>query len=165
MATEAKELTTVLEEKKLLLGLLEELLTAEQQAITNLNLDQLDQLDQQKRHLLVQMEGNSNKTRQMIRALAEQANLAPTVTLSPVIASLTPPHRDRCAELQATLLGIGKRVDLLLDFNRELLQSSLSTVNTSLDFFNRIFSRGNTYGDAGRMKTNTSGVQLVSQEA
>lgn len=165
MAADVKELLAALEEKQLLLGQLEELLTQEQQAITNLDLDALDLLDQQKRHLLVQLEANTNATRQMIRSLAEQANLAPTATLSPVIASLAAPQRDRCTELQGGLLRVGKRVDRLLDFNRELLQTSLTTVTTSLDFFNRLFTRGTTYGDAGKMTANGSGVRLVSQEA
>ena len=165
MAADVKDLLNALETKQQLLGHLEELLTREQQAITSLDLDQLDTIDQQKRQLLVQLEENSNNTRHLIRSLAEQANLAPTVTLSPVIATLLQPQKDRCAELQRALLGIGKRVDGLLDFNRELLQISLTTVTTSLSFFNRIFSRGTTYGEAGRMQTNASGVQLVSREA
>ena len=165
MAADVKDLLVALEVKQQLLGRLEELLTQEQQAITNLDLDQLDAVDQQKRHILVQLEENSNTTRQLIRSLAEQANLAPTVTLSPVIATLLPPQKDRCAELQRALIGIGKRVDVLLDFNRELLQISLTPVTTSLNFFNRIFSRGTTYGEAGKMQTSTSGVQLVSREA
>ena len=165
MAADVKELLTALETKQQLLGRLEDLLTQEQQAITNLDLNDLDRLDQQKRQLLVQLEANSNSTRQMIRSLAEQANLSPTATLTPVIASLSSPQRDRCNELQRALLQIGKRVDQLLDFNRQLLQTSLTTVTTSLDFFNRIFSRGGTYGDGGRMMSASTGVRLVSQEA
>jgi flagellar biosynthesis/type III secretory pathway chaperone len=165
MAAHAKDLLAALEEKQQLLGHLEELLTLEQQAITALDLTQLDRLDQQKRQLLVELEGNSNATRQLIRSLADQANLAPTATLSPVIATLAAPLKDRCSQLQSALLAIGKRVDRLLELNRELLQTSLTTVTTSLEFFNRIFSRGTTYGDAGKMRTNTNGVQLVSQEA
>jgi flagellar biosynthesis/type III secretory pathway chaperone len=165
MTADATKLLAALEEKHLLLGRLEELLTLEQQAITNLDLAELDQLDQQKRHLLVDLEGNSNGTRLLLRTMADQANLAPTVTLSPVIATLATPQKERCTQLQTALFTVGKRVDRLLDFNRQLLQTSLATVTTSLDFFNRLFSRGTTYGDAGKMRSNASGVQLVSQEA
>jgi len=165
MTANATQLLAALEEKHLLLGRLEELLTLEQQAITNLDLPELDQLDQQKRHLLVELEENTNGTRQLIRSLAEQANLSPTVTLSPVIATMAAPQKERCTQLQTALFSVGKRVDRLLDFNRELLQTSLTTVTSSLDFFNRLFSRGTTYGDAGKMRANTSGIQLVSQEA
>lgn len=165
MATDAKELIIALEVKHRLLEELEELLAREQQAITKLDLDQLDQLDQQKRDLLVHLEGNANSTRQTIRFLAEQANLAPTATLTPLIKTLASPHKERCAELQGAVMSIGGRVDRLLDFNRELLQTSLNTVTASLNFFNRIFSRGTTYGDAGRMQSNAGAVRLVSQEA
>lgn len=165
MAADPARMVSVLDEKSILLLRLEEVLTLEQKAIVSLDLSGLEQIDQQKRHLLMQIETNGNEFRQLLKVQAEAAGLPMTVTLTPLLPTLPLAEREQATALQHRMKEQGRRVDRLLDLNRELLQNSLKTVNSSIDFFNRLFTQGATYGGAGRMANDGTGVRLVSREA
>lgn len=153
-----------LDGKLSLLGRLETVLLDERGAIVALDLEAMEQIDARKREVIRELEQNGEEGRRIIRELADEKGLSPDTTLTGLLETLPPLQRKPLATLQAKVLERGKSVDRQITINRDLLVSSLRTVNASLDFFHRMFTLGTTYGEGGKI-TEESGVRLVSREA
>lgn len=153
-----------LERKISLLSRLESVLREEREAIVSLDLARMEETDARKREVIRELDLNGEESRTLLREGVAAAGLSPESTLSVLLGTLPPPEREQLQRVQAEALEKGRRVDREITVNRELLVSSLRTVNASLDFFHRMFTLGTTYGEGGKI-SGESGVRLVSREA
>lgn len=164
MATHTAELISALAEKENLTGSLLQLLEEERKSIVAMDMTVLEQVDDQKRQLLVQLENANNRFRQIMRQLAGELNVPEGATLSSLLPKMDSAPRSDVTRLQAKILEQGASLETALAFNGELLQGSLRMINRSLDFFGRMFKRTNTYGQAGSMVTSPADMRLVCKE-
>ena len=164
MAIQTSDLISVLSEKETLIGSLVLLLEEERKTVVEMDMANLEQVDDRKRQLLVQLEDSNNRFRQIMRRVAGEMNLSEGANLSSLLPQIDPPSRSELKRLQAKVLQLGGKLETALGYNRDLLQGSLCMVNRSLDFFGRIFKRSNTYGQAGSMVSSPADLRLVCKE-
>lgn len=164
MAIPTTELIAALAEKDQLIADLLQVLEEERKCIVAMDMTVLEQVDDRKRQLLVQLETTNNRFRQLMRQLGGELNLPEGVTLSAVLPKVDAAPRSDLKRLQAKIVQQGATLEAALAFNRELLQGSLRMINRSLDFFGRMFKRTNTYGQAGSMVTTAADMRLVCKE-
>lgn len=159
-----ERLTKNLDDKISLLSRLESVLRDERTVIVALDLSAMEEADAKKREIIQELERNKEESLCLLRQGGEAAGLGPDITLSALVATLPPADQKTLRPLQSRALKEGEKVDREIAVNRELLVSSLRTVNASLDFIHRMFTLGTTYGEGGKI-AEESGVRLVSREA
>ena len=164
MGDSVAALITVLSEKEGIMNELIRLLKEEQRSIVDIDLAAMELADEKKRVLLVRLEDSNNRLRETLKDAAEELNLSEAPTLSCLLPKVFSSQRSTLQGLQSRLLELGGNLDRALLFNRELLQGSLRIVNRSLDFFQGLFRRSTTYGQAGGMVTSSADVRLVCKE-
>jgi chromosome segregation ATPase len=148
-------------------AVLEELaafLTEEQQSIVNLDTIAIEGRAERKKLLLAQLETSATTCRQRLRQLAQELQLPQAETISALLPRLTGTQRTALQNLQQGLQQLSDEVNRLLAFNRELLDSSLGIINSSLQFFNSLLTKRPTYGQHGMMMDSGSSIRLVNKE-
>lgn len=164
MAQSVHELINSLTENDRIVGELLQLLEEEQQNVTQLKGDRVEEVACRIRDLLGRLEAAASDIRRILARLAREVGLQDGATLSRIIPLLELPQRKALEELRARLIERGELVNRLLEFNRELLSGGLQAVNNALDFFKSVMTRRTTYGDQGRLLDGSNGVRLVNRE-
>lgn len=158
------ELIGVLTEKGTILEEMRNLLEEEQKCIVALDLARMEANQEEIDKATVRMETLNNNCRLLIAKSGEELGLSGNSTLTPIISRVRPPEKDRLEGLQTSLFSSSSALDGLLAVNRGLIQDSLGVVERSISFFNVVFTKSTTYGEAGRMVSNPTGVRLVCKE-
>jgi hypothetical protein len=148
-------------------AVLEELaafLTEEQQSIVNLDTAAIEGRAERKKLLLAQLESCATTCRLRLRQLGQELQLPQAETISALLPRLAGTQRTALQKLQQGLQELSDEVNRLLAFNRELLDSSLGIINSSLQFFNSLLTKRPTYGQHGMMMDSGSSIRLVNKE-
>jgi flagellar biosynthesis/type III secretory pathway chaperone len=165
MGQSIQELISSLTDNDQVIEELLRLLNQEQESITRLQGDRLEEVAGRIRDLLNRLEGATSDVRRLLANLARELGLKDEATLSRIIPLLPPHQRGALEVLRARLLENGQQVNTLLEFNRELLSGGVQAVNSALDFFKSIMTRRTTYGGQGQLLDGANGVRLVNREA
>jgi|PlaIllAssembly_1097288.scaffolds.fasta_scaffold107384_2 flagellar biosynthesis/type III secretory pathway chaperone len=158
------ELVSELTGKKAVLEELVKVLEAEQRSIVEIDMPGIDACDSRKRELLASLERSSGRCRQLLKEAGQELNAGGVECISSLLAKVPPPLRSSLASLQARLQEQGDSLKRQLDFNRGLLEGSISHLQESLEFLNGLFTRRQTYGEAGGMISSNDNVRLVCKE-
>lgn len=153
-----------LTEKGELLKQLKVLLQEEQSCLIALDLAKLEENQQEITAAMERMAQLSKGCKSMIDSLGAELGLAGNVTLSPVIARLAQPEQQALREAQSKVAADSRALGGALDLNRGLLEDSLKMVDKSVNFFNRLFNPGDTYGVAGAIVSRRGGSRFVCKE-
>jgi flagellar biosynthesis/type III secretory pathway chaperone len=156
-------LIDALRQKGTLLDEMCRLLEEEQQCITALDTAKLEANQAEIDLALTKMAKLNSDCGTLLSRSAAELGLEGSA-LSPVIAGARGREKEILKGLQDELARASSAVQNLLSVNHDLLQDSLGLVNRSLSFFNRMLNHQNTYGDAGRMITSSTGARLVCKE-
>lgn len=149
-------------------GALTELLQVmqeEQLSIKEVNLEGIETQVERKREALVRLQEAALVARERMGEVAVELGLPAVEKLSQLLPKLPQPQREELQRLQGRLLALGDLLKQAETTNRSLLEGALLTVNRTLDFFGRIFSRSNTYGEGGRMVGAGCSPRLLRREA
>jgi hypothetical protein len=95
------------------------------------------------------LERLSGQCQQMIVAMGADLGMPGNTTLSPIIERLGAPEQAALKEAQESVSGNASALQGALALHRRLVEDSLNVVGRSVNFFNRIFNPGQTYGGAG----------------
>lgn len=158
------DLIKTLREKGTLLDEMYQLLEEEKNCIVALDVARLETNQSAIDDAMGRLERLNENCRLLLLKAGTALGLEGNATLSPLIARTTGEERQALQGLQNELTTSTMTLDNLLSFNRSLLQDSLGLVDRSLNFFNRMFSNPTTYGEAGRMRSNSAEARLVCKE-
>lgn len=158
------ELVSELTGKKAVLEDLVKVLEAEQRSIVEIDMQGIDSCDTKKRELLASLERSSGRCRQLLREAGQELNAGTVDCLSSLLPRVSLPMRTSLASLQGRLQEQGASLQRLLDFNQGLLAGSISHLQESLEFLNGLFTRRQTYGEAGGMISSNDNVRLICKE-
>jgi len=158
-------LTALLYESEQTLQELLDILAEERRSLMQMETARLEDLTFDKQVLHERLQVASCKYRQLLSLLAEAVGVPGATTLSPLLSKLPQPQSGELRELQGRLLKLGRRLEQLGNENERLLSNALSTVNRSLDFFGRIFSRSATYSGNGGVTSVGTAPRRVCGEA
>jgi hypothetical protein len=158
------ELMEVLEKKRDALECLQAILEEEKELIIGLDSEGLQTNSSRKLQALEKITILSDRCRNAVADECLKAGVSGGDALSPLIAGLKQPERDRISALQRTLLSTARKNERLLELNKSLLENSLSLVDRSLKFFSKFLTSGSTYGEAGRILEVQAGARLVCKE-
>jgi flagellar biosynthesis/type III secretory pathway chaperone len=139
-------------------------LDEEQQSIVNLDSAAIEGRVERKNLLLARLEGCAADCRLRLRQLGRELQLPQAETISALLPRLTGVQQAALRKLQQSLQELSDEVNRLLAFNRELLDSSLGIINSSLQFFNSLLTKRPTYGQHGMMMDSGSSIRLVNKE-
>ena len=159
-----EELAKALSEKGALLKELKALLQQEQSCLVSLDLARLEENQQEIAGKMERMARLSEECRAMIASIGAELGLPGKATLSPIIARLAQPERKALAEAQALVADASGALGGALALNRGLLEDSIRVVDRSVNFFNRLFNPGDTYGGAGSIVARRGGSRFVCKE-
>ncbi|MBJ6801199.1 flagellar protein FlgN [Geomonas propionica] len=143
------ELIAALCEKGVLLDQLQALLQEEQECMTSLDMARLEQNQQEIAAGMERLERLSGQCRQMIASIGADLGMPGNSTLSPIIERLAAPEKEALKEAQQSVTGNARALQGALALHRRLVEDSLNVVGRSVNFFNRLFNPGQTYGGAG----------------
>jgi hypothetical protein len=158
------ELTASLGAKAALLKELQVLSQQEQSCLVALDLEALDENQQKLEEAMERMERLTERCRGLISSIASELGLPGTATLSPIVSRTGPPQQRALREAQARVIAESKALNDAVALNRGLLEDSLDVVQRSVDFFNRLFNPGDTYGLAGSLVARRGGSRFVCKE-
>jgi hypothetical protein len=164
MKPSISELLTALTEKVALLKELQVLSQQEQSCLVALDLQSLDENQQKLEEVMDRMERVTNRCRGLISAIAIDLGLSGHTSLSPIISRMKQPEQGALKEAQAQVMAESKALNGVLALNRGLLEESLDVVQRSVEFFNRLFNPGETYGVAGSLVARRGGSRFVCKE-
>ncbi|MCM0081166.1 flagellar protein FlgN [Geomonas sp. Red32] len=164
MRVSIAELVAALGEKGSLMRELKRLLQVEQSCLVTLDLAKLEENQQQIQGAMEKLSGLSERCRGMIAALSAELGLSGGAALSPIIARLPAEEQASLREAQRTVAADSRELGGALALNRGLLEDSLTFVNQSVGFFNRLFNPGDTYGMAGSLVSRRGGSRFVCKE-
>jgi len=159
------ELIAALSDKGELLNQLHSLLQEEQNCLTSLDLARLEENQQEMMSAMERLARLSENCKKMMEAIGSELGLAGEVSLSPIIARLAQPEQKALREAQVKISTGSHSLGGALALNRGLLEDSLKVVDRSVNFFNRLFNPGNTYGVAGSIVSSRGGSRFVCKEA
>ncbi|OGU10257.1 MAG: flagellar biosynthesis protein FlgN [Geobacteraceae bacterium GWC2_58_44] len=159
------ELIAALSDKGELLNQLQGLLQEEQGCLTSLDLARLEENQQEMADAMDRLGRLSESCRKMIESIGSDLGLAGNASLSPIIARLAQPEQKVLREAQARIAADSQALSGALTLNRGLLEDSLKVVDRSVNFFNRLFNPGDTYGGAGSLVARRGGSRFVCKEA
>jgi flagellar biosynthesis/type III secretory pathway chaperone len=164
MANSTHQLIEALIQKEGALAELLQVMEGEQRCIMEVNLENLEVQVEKKREALARLQQTAALSRQLMAQVAAELELPGAGKLSELLPKVAAPQREELERLQGRLLEMGDILKRAESTNRSLLEGALLTVNRTLDFFGRIFSRSNTYGEAGRMVGGACAPKLVRRE-
>jgi flagellar biosynthesis/type III secretory pathway chaperone len=164
MANLTQQLIEALTVKQGVLAELLQAMEAEQRSIMEANVELLDAEVERKNEALARLQQSAALSRQLMAQLAAELGLPAAGTLSELLPKVQPPAKEELQALQGKLLAMGDLLKQAESTNRSLLDGALLTVNRTLDFFSRVFSRTNTYGEAGRMVGGGASPRLIRRE-
>ncbi|BDV44438.1 flagellar biogenesis chaperone FlgN [Geotalea uraniireducens] len=151
MREETTKLMEILNAREASMKELLRLLGEERQNIVSCDMERLQVTTDSKVQLAEQMETLDRACRKLLAGEGEKLSLRGTVSLSPLIAQSAEPAASELKDLQQRLSSLSLEVRRLLDENKRLLDSSLSTVGRSLTFFRSRLTVAETYGGSGHM--------------
>jgi hypothetical protein len=158
------ELIAALSEKGELLKRLKGLLREEQACLVALDLTKLDENQLEIVDAMERMANLSDTCKAMIGAVGAELGLPGDATLSPIIARLGQPEQQALRDAQSRIVADSQALGGALDLNRGLLEDSLKVVERSVNFFNRLFNPGDTYGVAGSIVARRGASRFVCKE-
>lgn len=164
MKQKISELIATLADKGAVLKELQTLLQKEQSCLVSLDLDALEENQQQIVEAMDRMAQLSEKCRGMLASIGKELGIAGNATLSPIIAKLAQPEQRALRDAQARITAESRALNGALSLNRGLLEDSLDVVQRSVNFFNRLFNPGETYGVAGSLVSRRGGSRFVCKE-
>ena len=165
MEDRVSRLISLLSEKESALQELLQLLEEERNCLLQHDMEKLQSQAKKKLELYDRLTGSARLCRQLIDQLGAELGVAGAHNLSPLLQRLPQPQRETLQGLQRRLLVLGSAMLQLSSLNGHLIKGALLTVTRSLEFFGRIFNRGNTYGASGRLVGGASGPRLLRREA
>lgn len=165
MGAAVTELLAALSEKGELLTRLNALLEEERSSLTALDLARLEENQQDVNEAMERLAALSDSCRRTIGSLGAELGLGETVSLTPVIGRLAGPEQVALQEAQALVAARSRALSGTLALNRGLLEDSLNVVDGSVNFFNRLFNPGDTYGVGGSIVSRRGGSRFVCKEA
>ena len=143
------ELIAALCEKGVLLDQMQALLQEEQECMTSLDLARLEENQQEITAGMERLARLSGQCQEMIAAIGTDLGMPGNSTLSPIIERLGAPEKRALKEAQQSVTGNARALQGALALHRRLIEDSLNVVGRSVNFFNRLFNPGQTYGGAG----------------
>ncbi|UFS72408.1 flagellar protein FlgN [Geomonas sp. RF6] len=157
-------LAATLKEEKTVLGEVRSLLEQEQTSLSALDLPAMEESQQALAETLEKLELLSRGCRNQISSLAASLGISEPASLSPVIARLAQPEQGALKKAQDEVITESRALNRALELHRGLLHDSLSMVNYSVNFFNRLFNPVDTYGNAGSLVARRGGSRFVCKE-
>lgn len=151
MREEMAKLVEILNAREASMKELVRLLGEERQNIISCDMERLQATTDSKVQLADEMETLDRACRKLLASEGEHCNLRGNESLSPLIARSPEPVAGELKNLQTRLASLSADVRRLLDENKRLLDSSLSTVGRSLAFFRSRLTVAETYGGSGHM--------------
>jgi len=159
------ELIAALCEKGVLLDQLQALLQEEQDCLISLDLARLEENQQEITAGMERLAKLSGQCQQMIGAIGTELGMPGNTTLSPIIERLGASEKRALKEAQESVTGNVRALQGALALHRRLIEDSLNVVGRSVNFFNRLFNPGQTYGGAGAfVKSGRGASGFVSKE-
>ncbi|HKZ16783.1 MAG TPA: flagellar protein FlgN [Geobacteraceae bacterium] len=158
------ELVDVLTAKEDALRLLQSILEEERIYIVELKTDKLNETTSRKEEVAAKISDLKERLRETLSRSFKEWGMSGEINLSPVIEKLRGPEKERLLGLQDSLILLSRKIEELLSGNRDLLNSSLRIVESSMSFFRRALSRSDTYGNAGHMTEIPAASRLVCKE-
>jgi hypothetical protein len=158
------ELISSLAKKGALLQEMRRLLQQEQSCLVALD---LARLEENQKEILCNMERMAQLTgscKEMVATIGERLGLAGNTTLSPIIARVAQPEQGALKEAQSRIAADSQALKGALTLNKLLLEDSLTMVDRSVSFFNRLFNPGDTYGVGGAIVVRRGGSHFVCKE-
>ncbi|MBU5611493.1 flagellar protein FlgN [Geomonas azotofigens] len=143
------ELIAALCEKGVLLDQMQALLQEEQECMSSLDMARLEENQQEIGAGMERLAKLSEQCQQMIAAIGTDLGMPGNTTLSPIIERLSAPEKQALKEAQQSVTGNAQALQGALALHRRLIEDSLNVVGRSVNFFNRLFNPGQTYGGAG----------------
>ncbi|WP_129124768.1 flagellar protein FlgN [Geomonas oryzae] len=159
------ELIAALCEKGILLDQLQALLKEEESCMISLDLARMEENQQEIAAGMERLAKLSEQCRLMIASVGAELGMPGNQTLSPIIERVGAAQKRALAEAQQSVTGNAKALQGALALHRRLIEDSLNVVGNSVNFFNRIFNPGHTYGVAGAFVNGGRGTSgFVSKE-
>jgi flagellar biosynthesis/type III secretory pathway chaperone len=165
MAKSIEQLIEALGQKEVVLAELLRLMEEERRCIVELDMASLELQVEKKKEALARLQQCATLAKRLMAELASELELPKAERLSALLPKLVSSQREELQELQRRLLEQGALVQSVEATNKSLLEGALGTVNRSLEFFGRLFSRSNTYGEGGRMVGGGCPPRLLRREA
>lgn len=158
------ELIAALCEKGVLIDQLKALLQEEQECMVSLDLARIEENQQEIVAGMERLKLLSEKCRQMIACIGSELGIPGNKTLSPIIEKLGAPEKQALKEAQESVTANAQALTGALELHGKLVEDSLNLVGRSVNFFNRLFNPGNTYGVAGSLVSGRGSSGFVSKE-
>ncbi|QXE90341.1 flagellar protein FlgN [Geomonas subterranea] len=143
------ELIAALCEKGVLLDQMQALLQEEQECMASLDMARMEENQQEITAGMERLARLSGQCQGMIAAIGADLGMPGESTLSPIIERLGAPEKQALKEAQDSVTGNARALHGALALHRRLIEDSLNVVGRSVNFFNRLFNPGQTYGGAG----------------
>jgi len=154
-----------LREKESLLEKLILLLDDEQNRIVHLDAAGLESCTEEKNRALNALARKKACCREALDSVARDVSLPADGNLSAILEKVgSPDSRAVLENLQRRIIELVDSLNRINNVNRDLLTSSLSLVNRSLDFFAGRMGTVRTYGDTGRVESRVPGGSFVRAE-
>lgn len=151
-------------EKGVLIDQLKALLQEEQECMASLDLAKIEENQQEIVAGMERLRLLSEKCREMIACIGGELGIPGNTTLSPIIERLGPQEKKALKEAQESVVGNAQALTGALALHKRLIEDSLNVVGRSVNFFNRLFNPGNTYGVAGSLVSGRGASGFVSKE-
>lgn len=158
------ELIAALCEKGVLMDQLQGLLREEQECMSSLDLARMEENQQEIAAGMQRMARLSTRCQEMIAAIGTELGIPGNKTLTPIIEKLAEPEKLALKDAQQSILSNAQAFNGALALHQRLIEDSLNLVGRSVNFFNRLFNPGNTYGMAGALVSGRGSSGFVSKE-
>lgn len=164
MSSGIAELIETMTEKRDALECLQAILEEENEHITRLDSEALRINSSKKLRVFERMSNLNDRCRAALEDAYREVGVPGGNTLSPLVAGLKQPEREIIQTLQQTVIRTARKTEQLLKLNKDLLESSLQFIESSMNFFKRFFSKTDTYSQTGRMLAAPPAPRIVCKE-
>jgi|GEM_PF-1557363 len=164
MAQGMANLVDVLHARRASMEEMVRLLSEEREAIIGCDTERLHEATTRKLEVAAAMEVLDSNCRQLMAIEAERLGLPANATLTPIIGRCTPAEQAELSALQKKIASLAGEIRQMADENQRFLESSLTTINRSLAFFQSRFTVSETYGGSGQMVERGASTRLLRKE-
>ncbi|OGT97438.1 MAG: hypothetical protein A2079_05615 [Geobacteraceae bacterium GWC2_48_7] len=157
-----KKFADLLSFQLMLLEKIEIVMEHETEALSNINLDKLPDINLQKEDLSAEIEQTIINLRQLMTEQATKAGISPAATLGAIAEAIDLPE---ITALHKSLNTAAERVRDTATINREIAEHFAETAGSTLNILTGLINQTSVYGASGSYQQRTTGSMMINREA
>jgi len=155
-----RELIETLEKEASLFETFLELLEVQQRELVENDISMLNQVTDQQRDKIIETGNLARKRETIISRLSSDGSMADDLTISKLIASVSPGHANMLEIIRETILDLNEKINKTRSQNEMLINRSRENIVKTMELLGRFKVPNNNYGGEGKMNTVQTNIAL-----